>query len=214
MLSTCFTSAPHPTPRPLPCLLPSLGFFLKLIFQNISRIQALLTTPLAAIPTQTISSFLWIRRWPSDSSPCFCPSTHSPPSPGHLLTKQQPKEPLSLSAHFPWAPKSVGAPCTLWTLSMVLKGQSRLQSLLPDGARRSGFSAAYCPCSKSSRQLPTCKASDRTRPLQTLTGWDILTLPCTQLTSSTSLFQNHFPHEVCPDHPLPSSCLWPWPILS
>lgn len=37
--------------------------------------------PHCCCPAQPISSFLWIRLWPTDSSPCFCPSSHSPPSP-------------------------------------------------------------------------------------------------------------------------------------
>lgn len=81
---------------PHPCLLPSFRFFLTLIFQNVSRIQPLLPTPTTAFLARTFSLFLRLRRWPPDSSPCFSPPSHFPPSPGHLLSKRSQNEPLSI----------------------------------------------------------------------------------------------------------------------
>ena len=190
--------------RPLPCLLPSFGFFFKSICQNISRIQPLLTTPTAAVPPRpSPSSSGWggglLTHLPASVLP---PTPRPPPAICSLSSSQS--EPLSMSASFPSLQSLLGA-CVEWALSMVLRGTS-------------------WPCACGPRCCPTALAPctwDMWPPAGPLTvqsptllpqGWTFspchahgipLPRPCSK----------RFFREVCPGHPSPSTCSWPCPVL-
>ena len=193
------------SPRPLPCLLPSFGFFFKSIFQNISRIQPLLTTPTAAVPPRpSPPSSGWGSGLLTHLPASVLPPTPRPPPAICSLSSSQVSL-LALSASSPPYKACLGS-WLEWALSEVLRGRSR-----PGGLTQCCPAA---PCSVCVRHVTTRRSSDSTEPLPPLPRLDLLTLPCTWLTSSTPLFQNHFFRDVCRDHASPSTCSWPCPVLS